>query len=280
MTQSPRRVNFVDGQLLSAADLQGEQDYHRAMRYLQNRLHGHGVIEGLEVTVDETGVHIGSGVAVDAQGREIVVAEPRCLRPDPQDSSGENDVLAVWAQTPGRVVPGPDGEDVVTLWIERPEVMLAAPGQGPPDAVLLARTVLGEHGTVTVDHSVSCRHPLSRPTIAVSRSVLMPDLPTPVQAVVDAINTGDTEAFVAAFAEDGYVDDWGRVLSGPDGVRGWAQTDAIGMDAQMKVLEASIDGDTTTIRFDWTSQRFNGTSTAIVTVRDDLVASFQIPPHS
>lgn len=44
----------------------------------------------------------------------------------------------------------------------------------------------------------------------------MPDVsvPAPVQAVVDAINAADTEAFVNAFTADGYVDDWGRVFNG------------------------------------------------------------------
>lgn len=44
-------------------------------------------------------------------------------------------------------------------------------------------------------------------------------VPAPVQRVVDAINAADTDAFVAAFTDDGFVDDWGRVLRGPEGVR-------------------------------------------------------------
>lgn len=106
-----------------------------------------------------------------------------------------------------------------------------------------------------------------------------PILPTPVAAVVRAINDGDTEAFVGAFTAEGHVDDWGRILTGPEGVRSWAETDAIGMDAQMTVIEADTDGDVTTLRFGWRSRRFNGESTAIVTVAGDRVASFRIPPH-
>lgn len=106
-----------------------------------------------------------------------------------------------------------------------------------------------------------------------------PDVPAPVAAVVDAINAADTDAFVAAFTEDGLVDDWGRQLRGPHGVRSWAQSDAIGAGAQMSILEASTEGDTTTVRFDWRSRVFNGESTAIVVVEDDKVASFTIPPE-
>ncbi|GAA1752150.1 nuclear transport factor 2 family protein [Aeromicrobium alkaliterrae] len=103
-------------------------------------------------------------------------------------------------------------------------------------------------------------------------------VPAPVATLVDAINAGDTDAFVEAFTENGSVDDWGRVLTGPDGVRSWAETDAIGMDAQMTVLSATSEGDTTTVEFSWSSRKFNGTSTAIVTVDGDRVSSFQIPP--
>ncbi|WP_125098179.1 nuclear transport factor 2 family protein [Leucobacter chromiireducens] len=105
-------------------------------------------------------------------------------------------------------------------------------------------------------------------------------LPTPVRRVVDAINAADTEAFVAAFTADGFVDDWGRVLRGPSGVRSWADTDAIGAGATMDVSEARTDGDVTELRFTWTSRVFTGDSTAFITVADDLVASFTIPPHA
>ncbi len=104
-------------------------------------------------------------------------------------------------------------------------------------------------------------------------------LPAPAQEMVDAINGGDTEGFVAAFTPDGYVDDWGRVLRGPDGIRSWADTDAIGMAAQMTVLSAENDGDTTTVHFGWQSQRFNGESDGIFVVDGDKLASFTIPPH-
>lgn len=100
-----------------------------------------------------------------------------------------------------------------------------------------------------------------------------------VQAVVDAINTGDTDAFVAAFTPDGEVDDWGRVLRGHGGVRSWAHTDAIGQAAQMGVLSATTDGDVHHLRFTWSSNRFNGESEAYVTVSDDKVSSFRIPAH-
>lgn len=104
-------------------------------------------------------------------------------------------------------------------------------------------------------------------------------VPAPVQTFVDAINEGDTEAFVAAFTEDGHVDDWGRVLRGNDGVRSWAGSDAIGVGARMTVVSASTDGDVTKVRFGWSSQKFNGESDGIFVIERDKIASFTIPPH-
>ena len=106
----------------------------------------------------------------------------------------------------------------------------------------------------------------------------MPDLPAPVHALVDAINAGDTAAFVAAFAPDGVVNDWGRVLFGPEGVASWAQTDAIGAGAMMTVLTAATDGPVTELGFEWRSSKFNGESTAFVTVAGDKITEFRIPP--
>ncbi|MFF3028363.1 MULTISPECIES: hypothetical protein [unclassified Microbacterium] len=106
----------------------------------------------------------------------------------------------------------------------------------------------------------------------------MSQLPAPVQAMIDAINAADTDAFVAAFTPAGFVSDWGTVKAGPDGVRGWADSDAIGAGARMTVLSSETEGDTTRIRFGWASRVFNGESDGIFVVDGDRLASFTIPP--
>ncbi|WP_449278167.1 nuclear transport factor 2 family protein [Leucobacter sp. GX24907] len=105
-------------------------------------------------------------------------------------------------------------------------------------------------------------------------------IPAALQRFVDSINEADTDAFVAAFTAEGFVDDWGRVLSGPEGVRSWAMSDAIGAGAQMTILEASTSDDVTEVRFRWVSRVFTGESTAFVTIAGDRIASFRIPPHA
>jgi ketosteroid isomerase-like protein len=84
------------------------------------------------------------------------------------------------------------------------------------------------------------------------------NVPQSVAAFVDAINRADTDAFVALFAVDGLVNDWGTEYRGHARIRHWAGSDAIGAGARMKILSATVDGDTTTIRFDWRSRVFQG----------------------
>lgn len=105
-------------------------------------------------------------------------------------------------------------------------------------------------------------------------------VPVPVSQFVEAINTADTDAFVALFTTDGFVNDWGRVLDGHDGVRSWAGSDAIGMGAQMELLTVDVDGDTVTTTFSWVSRRFTGESSGIFTLAGDKISGFTIPPHS
>ena len=79
-----KRVNYFTGQLLSAADFQAEQDYHRAKQRLHNRvLHGSGVVQGLQVSVgkgDTAGsVVVTPGSAVDPAGELLILCEAGLL---------------------------------------------------------------------------------------------------------------------------------------------------------------------------------------------------------
>lgn len=109
------------------------------------------------------------------------------------------------------------------------------------------------------------------------RTTMSVTLPPALQSAVYAINAGDEDAFVAAFSPVGIINDWGRTLTGTDGVRSWARSDAIGAQARMTVLEAATTANTTHIVFDWQSRVFNGRSEAYVTILDGLITEFRIP---
>ncbi|MFC4808113.1 hypothetical protein [Paenibacillus sp. GCM10023250] len=69
------RNHYFYGKLLTSRDFKEEQTYFNQKRYLLNRLiHGHGIVWGLKVQdFDDHMLEVGSGVALDEIGREIVV---------------------------------------------------------------------------------------------------------------------------------------------------------------------------------------------------------------
>ncbi len=78
------RNQYYYGKLMTYQDMTAEQKYLNDKRRLINRfLHGSGVAAGLQVvSLDERTVSVEAGVALDAAGREIVLAEPRVLMLD------------------------------------------------------------------------------------------------------------------------------------------------------------------------------------------------------
>jgi hypothetical protein len=160
MVDPPRRVNFFHGMMLTATDLAAEQEYHRGMRYLHNRLHGYGTVSGLEVTVTRGRVLVGPGLAIDVCGREIVVAQPLSLRLEPRRNTQGwvRDLVIEWHETADSPVAGPHGATDFTRWVEEPELSLVARQKRAPEALVLARLTRTTRGAVDVDTSM--RRPL------------------------------------------------------------------------------------------------------------------------
>jgi hypothetical protein len=75
------RLNYYNGQRLEAEDFRLEQEYHiRVRRWLNKSLYSWGIAAGLEVTVKEGDAHkviVHPGMALDAEGREIILLEAR-----------------------------------------------------------------------------------------------------------------------------------------------------------------------------------------------------------
>ena len=72
------RNNYFFGKLLTVRDFENEQRYNNDKRRLGNRfLNGSGVVTGLDVVlVDDQTISVEPGMALDFQGREIIVDEP------------------------------------------------------------------------------------------------------------------------------------------------------------------------------------------------------------
>ncbi len=104
--------------------------------------------------------------------------------------------------------------------------------------------------------------------------------PTAIQAFVEATNAGDSDAFVAAFTPDAYLNDWGREFHGHDGVRSWNRTDNIGVQSHFDLLgvePAEADGpDAYVATLRVSGNGYNGTGPMRFTIRDGLIASLRI----
>ncbi|MEL4317782.1 nuclear transport factor 2 family protein [Leifsonia sp. YIM 134122] len=94
-------------------------------------------------------------------------------------------------------------------------------------------------------------------------------LPDPVDAFFEATNAGDVDRFVAAFAADGVIDDWGRTFTGHDGVRQWTEGESIGVEQTFEITSFRIEGRTVVVLADVGGNGFNGPSTFTFDLTDD-----------
>ena len=102
------------------------------------------------------------------------------------------------------------------------------------------------------------------------------ELPRPVQAVFDATNAGDTPAFLAAFTDDGVVDDWGREFHGHDAIRRWSDGENIGVHATLTPTAAEIRDGECVVTAMVSGGGFNGPSHFTFRTRDGRVSRMTI----
>ncbi|GAA1561759.1 nuclear transport factor 2 family protein [Kribbella lupini] len=102
------------------------------------------------------------------------------------------------------------------------------------------------------------------------------DIPAAVQRALDAIDQLDADAFVAAFAPDGYVDDWGRKFQGPDRIRSWSGAEFIGKNVTFTGTTVATPGNPVTLLTQVGGDGFNGPSHFTFEVQGDQVASMTI----
>jgi hypothetical protein len=147
------RPHYFAGQLLDAATLQAEQDYHREKLRLHNRvLHGFGIVSGLGVHVEPTTgpegaeggrIIVDPGYAIDGCGEEIAVCAVAALA----SPSGGNEVfvsLRFWEHPCLLDSPSAGGEPGVAR-VEEACVIGFAQAVLPP-ALALARLTRADGG--------------------------------------------------------------------------------------------------------------------------------------
>jgi len=155
-----KRLNYFNGQFLVEDDFNDEQAYHLGMRRRLNQaLQTWGIADGgLVVTgVGSNQVSVGVGMAIDKDGREIVLLDPQTHDLSPFGSNKDVYLTIQYQDVQDqadRYTSG--GVDNYTRWTERPLVQ-PTPTQPPADGsvITLARVHLGASGNVeTIDQSV------------------------------------------------------------------------------------------------------------------------------
>lgn len=128
--QSLERLNYYNGQRLEAADFRLEQAFHMQVRRELNKwLYTYGIASGLDVIKnpnDKHSVIVNPGLAIDKEGREIILLEPCTVsvrgRPSkPDEAVFGNYVVIEYAEEPvarvedGCAVPPAKGKESCTL---------------------------------------------------------------------------------------------------------------------------------------------------------------------
>ena len=102
-------------------------------------------------------------------------------------------------------------------------------------------------------------------------------LPPILIAFRDAINAGDTEAFLSFFPASGIVEDWGRRFSGLTAIRGWSDKELIGAKGTMtlgSVIEETPER--ISLNVDWTSSFYTGPGVFTFVFADGKIREMKI----
>jgi hypothetical protein len=101
-------------------------------------------------------------------------------------------------------------------------------------------------------------------------------LPEPVARALSAANANDSDAFLAAFVDDGVVDDWGREFVGLAEIRSWSDREFIGKRVLLEIRSVEHRGDETVVSAQVGGDGFNGPSHFTFLVDGDRVARMTI----
>ena len=82
--------------------------------------------------------------------------------------------------------------------------------------------------------------------------------PPPIDRFVQAVNQGDSQAFLSFFPKDGVVIDSGWRFAGHDAVRRWSDREFIGAHGRMTVKSVEQNKNVVTVRADWKSNFYTG----------------------
>jgi hypothetical protein len=100
--------------------------------------------------------------------------------------------------------------------------------------------------------------------------------PAVIAAFVDAVNTGNTAAFLALFAGNGVVNDWGSRYVGHEEIRIWSDRELIGVQATLQITSSEQHGNEASVRAQVGGNGYNGPSRFSFSMDGALVKEMRI----
>jgi ketosteroid isomerase-like protein len=84
------------------------------------------------------------------------------------------------------------------------------------------------------------------------------ELPRAIADFFTATNAHDRPRFLAAFAADAVLDDWGHEYVGVEAIAGWNETDNMGVSSHIDVTEFAKEGDVYVVSIQVAGDGYNG----------------------
>ncbi len=145
-----KRMNYFDRQFLRAADFKVEQEYHLHRHRLHNKLlHTAGVATEKDLKVTgEAGTDmltIAEGIAIDEQGREVMLLQQHHHPIDPGTKAGNYELTVRLDEVPSDFSSDP-GVEGATRINEEPIFELLAPDKVKPSMLRLAAIEVQDDG--------------------------------------------------------------------------------------------------------------------------------------
>ena len=103
-----------------------------------------------------------------------------------------------------------------------------------------------------------------------------PELEPPIAAMLDATNRGDHDGFLAAFADDAVLEDWGRTFSGKDAIATWDRNENTGVQSRIEATSVERSGATSVVGVQVSGNGYNGGGSFVFETGGGMIRRLEI----
>lgn len=238
-----KRVHYFNGQFLVADDFTLDQNYHIDMLKAHNQnIHGSGVIQGFDVTDLNGKVNVSKGIAIDDQGRQIILLEDYLTKYNA--SQDQYVYLCYKEETSNKSTTACEND--YTRYTECPEIKIAGqerppcPSGGSP--ILLAQLTTGGVPNTSVKESCKFRVNDETKTVEVTGNLTVTEALTAQTITANGDLTANGNLIGAAQSANGL--DKYKIVTGKQ-TEAWTPSSPDGSGYFDVTIDTTIDSGTT-----------------------------------